>query len=117
VVGNLLSNAIKYSPDGGAVTVDATRDGDAISVSVTDAGIGIPAEARERIFDRFYRVDSSETRTIGGTGLGLSLVREIVREHGGSVSVDSIDGRGSTFSVTLPAAVAFPSAATADAAD
>jgi signal transduction histidine kinase/CHASE3 domain sensor protein/phage shock protein A len=114
VVGNLLSNAIKYSPDGGAVTVDAARHADTISVSVTDAGIGIPAEARERIFDRFYRVDSSETRSIGGTGLGLSLVREIVREHGGSVTVDSLDGHGSTFSVTLPIASPVPSPSAAD---
>jgi len=105
VIGNLLSNAIKYSPDGGVIVVQAARDGDTLALSVTDSGIGIPAAARERIFDRFYRVDSSETRSIGGTGLGLSLVREIVREHGGSVSVDSLDGHGSTFSVTLPAAV------------
>jgi signal transduction histidine kinase len=108
VVGNLLSNAIKYSPDGGAVTVDGARHGDAITVAVTDTGIGIPATARERIFDRFYRVDSSETRSIGGTGLGLSLVREIVREHHGSVTVDSLDGHGSTFLITLPAASAVP---------
>jgi signal transduction histidine kinase len=114
VLGNLLSNAIKYSPDGGVISVNAARDGDALAISVTDSGIGIPAEARERIFDRFYRVDSSETRTIGGTGLGLSLVREIVREHGGSVTVDSVDGHGSTFSVTLPAASAVPSPSAAD---
>jgi signal transduction histidine kinase len=109
VVGNLLSNAIKYSPEGGSVTVDAALDGDAITVSVTDTGIGIPPEAQARIFDRFYRVDSSETRSIGGTGLGLSLVREIIREHGGSVAVDSLDGHGSRFSITLPATGAVPS--------
>jgi signal transduction histidine kinase len=114
VVGNLLSNAIKYSPDGGVITVDAARDGDTVALSVTDSGIGIPADARERIFDRFYRVDSSETRSIGGTGLGLSLVREIVREHGGSVTVDSLDGHGSTFSVTLPIASPVPSPSAAD---
>lgn len=102
-VANLLSNAIKYSPDGGPVTVDAVRQNGEIAISVSDRGVGIPASARERVFERFFRVDSSATRSIGGTGLGLSLVREIVAAHGGRVSFESIEGEGTTFSVRLPA--------------
>lgn len=103
VMANLISNAIKYSPDGGEVTVEATRSNGNVLIAVEDHGIGIPPEARERVFDRFYRVDSSETRQIGGTGLGLALVREIMKAHGGDVGVDSVEGRGSRFWIKLPA--------------
>jgi PAS domain S-box-containing protein len=104
VATNLVSNAHKYSPEGGDIQVRAMRAGDLVSVSVTDAGIGIPPEAMPRLFSRFYRVDSSLTREIGGTGLGLSIVKSIVELHGGSVSVESEPGKGSTFSFTLPLA-------------
>jgi signal transduction histidine kinase/CHASE3 domain sensor protein len=104
VVANLLSNAIKYSPNGGRVTVRATRDNGFAAVSVSDEGIGIPPEQREAVFERFARVDSSDTRTIGGTGLGLALAREIVHLHGGQIGFDSVLGRGSTFRFTVPLA-------------
>ncbi|MDO9356155.1 MAG: ATP-binding protein [Solirubrobacteraceae bacterium] len=103
-LANLISNAIKYSPDGGEVTVDATRVDDNVTISVTDRGLGIPSEAQERIFDRFFRVDNSATSRIGGTGLGLSLVREIVRAHHGEVGFDSVEGQGSRFWMKVPVA-------------
>ncbi len=100
---NLISNAIKYSPDGGLVTVSARRADDAVMVQVEDQGIGISPAARERIFESFYRVDNRDNRRIGGTGLGLALVKETVKKHGGRVWVESQIGRGSTFFVSLPA--------------
>ncbi len=102
-LANLLSNAIKYSPSGGQVTVDAVRSNGDVTISVTDHGLGIPTDVQHRIFDRFFRVDSSETSHIGGTGLGLSLVREIVRAHHGEVGVDSVEGQGSRFWMKVPA--------------
>src|SRR5262249_40878750 len=104
VVTNLVSNAHKYTPAGGAMRVVATRDGDFARVAVHDTGIGIAPEDVARLFTRFFRVDSSLTREIGGTGLGLSIVKSIVELHGGTVSVDSTPGQGSTFSFTLPLA-------------
>ena len=102
VVANLLSNAIKYSPDGGRVEVAATHDRAVVSVSVTDSGVGIPADQQPQIFTKFFRVDSSSTRTIGGTGLGLALCREIVQAHGGRIGFESAEGKGSTFRFELP---------------
>ena len=101
-VANLISNAIKYSPDGGEVRVEATRRNGDVIVAVRDQGIGIPASDQRRVFDRFYRVDSTQTRKIGGTGLGLALVREIARAHGGEVGVESIEGQGSRFWLQVP---------------
>ncbi len=99
---NLISNAIKYSPDGGLVSVSACQSAGAVVVQVTDQGIGISPEMQERIFESFFRVDNRDNRRIGGTGLGLALVRETVRKHGGRVWVDSKEGKGSTFYVALP---------------
>jgi len=99
---NLLSNAIKYSPDGGVITVGAKLDGRSVVLSVRDEGIGIPADLQELIFDKFYRVDNTDSRRIGGTGLGLALVREIVALHSGRIWVESEPGKGSSFFVALP---------------
>jgi signal transduction histidine kinase len=101
VVGNLLSNAIKYSPDGGEVRVSARRNGGDALIAVSDDGVGIRAEDVERIFEKFYRAPEA-TRTVGGTGLGLAVAREIVVSHGGLLRVDSTPGAGSMFVVTVP---------------
>jgi signal transduction histidine kinase/CHASE3 domain sensor protein len=105
---NLLSNAIKYSPRGGEVEVSVEQKDGSVVVSVTDHGVGIPAESVERVFDRFYRVDNSSTRSIGGTGLGLALVRELVERAGGTVGVESKEARGSRFWFAVPSRAAVP---------
>jgi two-component system phosphate regulon sensor histidine kinase PhoR len=99
---NLVENALKYSPEGGEVRVRAIARGDDVVVEVQDSGIGIPPAAVPRLFERFYRVDKSRSREMGGTGLGLAIVKHVVRAHNGSVDVDSVQGSGSTFRVTLP---------------
>jgi signal transduction histidine kinase len=104
VLDNLLGNAIKYTPDGGVITVIVVRDDDEqrawAVLSVRDPGVGIPAADLTRIFDRFQR--ARNVGLIGGTGIGLSVAREIVEQHGGTISVESIEGHGSTFTVRLP---------------
>jgi two-component system phosphate regulon sensor histidine kinase PhoR len=105
VLANLLSNAQKYSPEGGAIRVRATRQGEVACVSVADAGLGIPGDAMPRLFEKFFRIDNSDRRRIKGTGLGLAIVKEIVQAHGGRVWAESDGpGAGSTFSFTLPIA-------------
>lgn len=102
VFDNLLDNAVKYTPAGGVVTVSGRRaDGHAV-VEVHDTGIGISDEALPRVFDRFYRVDTSRSRRTGGTGLGLSIAKAVVEGHGGTTEAASTPGLGSTFRVTLP---------------
>src|SRR5262249_28178140 len=104
-VTNLLDNAIKYSEQGTAVDVSTAVKGAAVVVTVRDAGIGIPSRDLQRIFERFYRVDQARSRDTGGTGLGLAIVRHIAQAHGGEVTVESVEGEGSTFRFTLPLAV------------
>ena len=99
---NLCDNAIKYNRDGGSVTVTVGRDGGEAVVTVSDTGIGIPAEHQGRVFERFYRVDKSHSKASGGTGLGLSIVKHAVRYHHGTVTLDSREGEGTTFTIRLP---------------
>jgi signal transduction histidine kinase len=101
-ITNFIENAIKYAQPGGEVTVSAWCREEECGVTVTDNGPGIPADARGHIFDRFYRVDSSRGREGGGSGLGLAICREIAIAHGGRVSVESEEGRGSAFTLALP---------------
>jgi len=105
VLFNLIENAIKYGRSEGRVVLGAKAiPGGMIRVWVQDDGPGIPPEARERVFERFFRVDKARSRETGGTGLGLSIVKHIVQAHGGKVWVESEVGQGSTFYLTLPQA-------------
>ncbi|MEY2426261.1 MAG: two-component system, OmpR family, sensor histidine kinase SenX3 [Actinomycetota bacterium] len=108
---NLIDNAVKYSDPGKAVTVSAIDSGERVELIVRDQGIGIPPGDRDRIFERFYRVDRARSRATGGTGLGLAIVRHVARNHGGDVQVDSLEGEGSMFVIRLPR----PEGQTADA--
>ncbi len=101
---NLVHNAVKYSPDGGAIEVRVYEQKGCLCVDVRDEGLGIPAEALPHIFEKFFRVDNSDRRRIGGTGLGLTIVKEIAKAHGGEVTVVSEEKKGSTFTVQFPLA-------------
>jgi len=102
VLDNLINNAVKYSPDGGRIEVGGRVEPGHVTVYVTDQGVGMTEAEQERVFERFYRADSTLSRKTQGTGLGLYLARAIVEAHGGSMSVTSRPGQGSTFSFTLP---------------
>ena len=102
VVYNLTDNAIKYNHPGGTVTIRLRERGEQAILQVADTGVGIPEESRERIFERFYRVDKSRSKEVGGTGLGLSIVKHAVMIHRGTIHVDSTLGKGTTITVTLP---------------
>lgn len=101
-LGNLVENAVAYSPPHTRVAVGVRRRNDRVEISVTDQGYGIPEAEQERIFERFYRVDPARSRATGGTGLGLAIVKHIAASHGGEVSVWSVPGAGSTFTLRLP---------------
>ena len=102
VFDNLIGNAIKFSPNGGVVTVRLLRQYDRVQVRIRDTGIGIPKEQLNKIWDRFYQIDSTSTRRFAGTGLGLAIVKRIVEAHRGEITVESTMGEGSTFCFTLP---------------
>ncbi len=102
ILDNLIENALKYTPAGGSIYVNVRGDGDRVLINVTDTGIGISADDLGHIFQKFYRADNSDTRTIGGTGLGLYLVKQRVEAMGGRVWAESAFGEGSTFFVSLP---------------
>jgi signal transduction histidine kinase len=102
IVLNLLTNAIKFTPDGGSIAVRARAVGSSVEIAVEDSGIGIPPDQLARIFDEFHQVDGSLSREYGGVGIGLALVRRMLTSLGGTITVDSALGRGSTFVVTLP---------------
>jgi len=103
VLTNLIDNAVKYSPDGGQVEIRlAAEDGECL-IQVADEGLGIPSSELERIFEKFYRLDPQQTRGVGGSGLGLYICRELVERMNGRIEVDSEPGRGSRFTVALPA--------------
>ena len=104
VMMNILGNAIKYTPDGGHIRVTAGSDEEIVWMEVCDDGIGIPEKDRDRIFERFYRVDKARSRESGGTGLGLSIAREIVQRHKGTIGLADHKGPGTTIRLTLPIA-------------
>jgi signal transduction histidine kinase len=104
IIGQLLENAFKYSPEGGAVTVQARPDGEAIVVEVTDQGIGIPPEDRERVFERFMQGETGDRRRFGGIGLGLYIVRQLAKAQDGEIAADGHDGGGTVMRLRLRAA-------------
>ena len=107
-VHNLIANAIQYSPDGSRVGIGVSHADGVVEIAVTDQGVGIPESERDRVFERFFRVDAARSRNTGGTGLGLAIVKHVVQNHGGDVRVWSHPGSGSTFTIRLPEAAAGP---------
>ena len=101
-ISNLVENAIKYNKEYGYVKVSLDADHQFATIMVEDNGIGIPEEAQEHIFERFYRVDKSHSREIGGTGLGLAIARNAILLHRGSIKIDSEEGQGTVFTVKIP---------------
>ena len=99
---NLIDNAIRYSPENTRVGIGVRAKEGLIAISVTDQGEGLSAEDQERVFERFYRVDTARSRHTGGTGLGLSIVKHVISNHGGEVTLWSQPGQGSTFTLRLP---------------
>ncbi|WP_353989647.1 cell wall metabolism sensor histidine kinase WalK [Pediococcus argentinicus] len=102
VLDNIMNNAIKYSPDGGIITCRLLETHNHVIMSITDQGLGIPKDALPHVFDRFYRVDKARSRAQGGTGLGLAISKEVIQMHGGRIWVESKEGEGSTFYISLP---------------
>jgi len=104
VLTNFLTNAIKYSPEAKKIFVRLSEDIKSVTVSVEDFGMGIPKEQKKRIFDRFYRSENVKTKSLSGYGLGLYIAAQIIKQHGGQIKVESVEGKGSTFSFSLPLA-------------
>jgi two-component system phosphate regulon sensor histidine kinase PhoR len=102
VLINLLDNAVKFTPEGGRITLSARREGPHLVIAVTDNGVGIPAAEIDRVFERFYRVSKSRDRSEGGTGLGLAISKHLVQAMSGTIAVDSREGEGTTFRISLP---------------
>ncbi|MCS8602919.1 cell wall metabolism sensor histidine kinase WalK [Lactiplantibacillus pentosus] len=102
VLDNIMNNAIKYSPDGGVVTCRLLETHNQVIISISDQGLGIPRADLNHVFDRFFRVDKARSRAQGGTGLGLAISKEVVQMLGGRIWVDSVEGKGSTFYISLP---------------
>jgi signal transduction histidine kinase len=104
VLTNLLTNALRYTPAGGEVEVTAARDGNAVAFAVRDTGVGLAPEHLAHVFERFYRVDTSRSRALGGSGVGLTIAQALVESMGGTIQAASDGlGNGATFSFTLPA--------------
>jgi signal transduction histidine kinase len=101
VITNIYDNAVKYT-ETGKITIGLTGDSNVVQIRIEDTGAGIPAEDIPHLFEKFYRVDSSKTRTVGGTGLGLFICRKILELYNGRVWVESVLGKGSTFYINLP---------------
>jgi signal transduction histidine kinase len=104
VVSNLVNNAVKYSPEGGVVTISSRAEGGYALITVADTGLGIPPDEIAHVFERFRRVRSGAAQSIAGTGLGLTIVKQIVEMHGGKIWVESAVGHGSAFHFTIPLA-------------
>ena len=102
MITNLLFNAVKYTPENKTVRLEAKCFDDHVQIDIIDTGIGIPAEDLESVFEEFFRAGNARKNEKDGTGLGLSIVKQIVERHGGEISVQSAEGRGSTFTVILP---------------
>jgi two-component system sensor histidine kinase SenX3 len=102
-IANLVANAIAYSPKGSPVSISRRSRGDNIEIAVTDRGIGIARDDQERVFERFFRVDTARSRATGGTGLGLAIVKHVAANHNGSIRLWSQPGTGSTFTLSIPA--------------
>ncbi len=103
VLVNLIDNSIKYTPEGGTVTVTTVREEKQVRITVEDTGAGIPKGDLPRIFERFYRVDKTRSRDVGGSGLGLSIVKHLIELHDSQIKADSVEGKGTVFEFTLPA--------------
>ena len=101
-MANLVANAVSYSRADSTVLVTTKAEDGGVEISVVDQGIGIPSDEIDRIFERFYRVDPARHRSTGGTGLGLSIVKHVAATHGGDIRVWSVEGQGSTFTLSLP---------------
>ncbi|MCD7796960.1 MAG: HAMP domain-containing histidine kinase [Clostridiales bacterium] len=101
LVYNLTDNAIRYNKENGSVLVKVSKENDAVVLTVSDTGIGIPDKYKERIFERFFRVDKSRSKATGGTGLALAIEKHIVNQHGAELAIDSVLGEGTTITVTF----------------
>src|SRR5439155_1179286 len=108
VFSNLCDNALRHTPSGGAVVIEARQQGKMLEITVTDTGRGIPPEALSRVFDRFYRADSSRQATTGGSGLGLAIVQAIVEAHGGTIRAENAPQGGARIVFTMPIAEQAP---------